>query len=211
MTTPYYEDEWVTLYCEDAQEVAPLIQADVLVTDPPYGLGMEYNADRPFGDNAFLVKAAASVVAELLDRIPVGLVTPGLANVWAYPKPVALGCWYIPGNPGRGFPWSHPEWEPILVYTNRLLGGSSVFRASIDNQRGVGDHPCPKPLLLMRQLVNLVTKNQPDAVVFDPFAGSGTTLRAAKDLGRKSIGIEIEQKFCDLIVERLAQEVLAVS
>jgi DNA modification methylase len=68
------------------------------------------------------------------------------------------------------------------------------------------DHPCPKPLSLMRQLVEQFT--DPDELILDPFMGSGTTLRAAKDLGRRAIGIEIEEKYCEIAVKRLAQEVL---
>ena len=200
---PYYADDFVTLYHADARDLN--LRSDVVVTDPPYGLGIAYGS---FTDDDALVKDAAGVVTRLIDSAVVVMVTPGLKNLWAYPQPTAVGCWHIPGNPGRGFPWSNPEWEPILVYTKRLLGGSSVFRAPITNQAGVGSHPCPKPLTLMRKLVATATKNHPSDVVLDPFAGSGTTLRAAKDLGIRAIGIEIEERFCEIAAERMGQEVL---
>lgn len=67
-------------------------------------------------------------------------------------------------------------------------------------------HPNEKPLALMRRLVEGVS--EPDDSVLDPFCGSGTTLRAAKDLGRKAIGIEIEERYCEIAAKRLGQEVL---
>jgi site-specific DNA-methyltransferase (adenine-specific) len=63
-----------------------------------------------------------------------------------------------------------------------------------------------KPIELMRELVSLFT--DPGELILDPFMGSGTTLRAAKDLGRRAIGIELEEKYCEIAVQRLAQEVL---
>jgi site-specific DNA-methyltransferase (adenine-specific) len=67
-------------------------------------------------------------------------------------------------------------------------------------------HPCPKPLGLMRWLVARVSK--PNETVLDPFMGSGTTLLAAKDMGHRAIGIEIEERYCEIAAKRLSQEVL---
>ena len=69
-------------------------------------------------------------------------------------------------------------------------------------------HPTVKPLSLMKYLITLAAP--PGAVILDPFMGSGTTLRAAKDLGRKAIGIEIEERYCEIAANRLAQEVLTL-
>ena len=66
-------------------------------------------------------------------------------------------------------------------------------------------HPTQKPVRLMRELVGLFSS--PGQVVLDPFMGSGTTLVAAKKLGRKAIGIEIEEKYCEIAAKRLSQEV----
>ena len=88
-------------------------------------------------------------------------------------------------------------------------GGTSVWIHNIakGNADARPDHPCPKPLPLMLQLVSLFTDL--GETILDPFAGAGTTLRAAKDLGRKAIGIEIEEKYCEIAAKRMAQEVLA--
>ena len=84
---------------------------------------------------------------------------------------------------------------------------SDVFYESIRMQTQVGDHPCPKPLRLLKKMIeNLRTEGN----ILDPFMGSGTTLRAAKDLGRKAIGIEIEERYCEIAAKRMSQGVMAL-
>ena len=76
------------------------------------------------------------------------------------------------------------------------------------SQRPLG-HPCPRPLNGMKYLVECFCP--PSGLVVDPFMGSGTTLVAAKDLGRRAIGIEIEERYCEIAAKRLAQEVLPLT
>lgn len=73
-------------------------------------------------------------------------------------------------------------------------------------ERDIRYHKAQKPLELIRTLISLFSEAH--ELVLDPFMGSGTTLRAAKDLGRRATGIEIEEKYCEIAVKRLAQEVL---
>ena len=72
------------------------------------------------------------------------------------------------------------------------------------------DHPAPFPLLLAKRAVTLLNESSMDGAILDPFIGSGTTLRAAKDLGRKAIGIEIEERYCEVAAKRMSQSVMAL-
>ena len=97
------------------------------------------------------------------------------------------------------------DWEPLLVYgkTDGLQMHDFFFAQPDPFANG---HPCPKPIRWATWLIERATKQS--HVILDPFAGSGTTLRAAKDLGRKAIGIEIEERYCEIAAKRMAQAVL---
>lgn len=216
MRDPYYSDEWVTIYHGDAREIVPEIAADVLITDPPYGVGFEGKATKhtssgaktggyTTGDDA---DVGPEVVAAALERVTRGAVFPGNRGLFSYPRPRDIGCVYCPSGAGIG-PAGFVCFHPILYYGPRA---STALRPASMHSIAYGDtdeHPCPKPMPWLRWLVALVSN--PGETILDPFAGSGTTLRAAKDLGRKAIGIEIEERYCDVIVRRLAQEVLALA
>lgn len=129
------------------------------------------------------------------------------AGVWVKVNPVPQ----ISGDrPGQGF-------ESITIAhaagRKRWNGGGlpAVWRhaSANGNTPERPDHPCPKPLPLMVELVSLFT--DPGETILDPFMGSGTTLRAAKDLGRKAIGIECEERYCEIAAKRMAQEVLPLA
>ena len=81
-------------------------------------------------------------------------------------------------------------------------GRSSVFTVPRVN----GQHPTEKPVRLYREFVALFS--EPGDIILDPFTGSGTTLRAAKDLGRRAIGIEIEERYCEIAAKRMEQGAL---
>lgn len=87
-------------------------------------------------------------------------------------------------------------------------GRHGVFTFNKGEGGGASEHPTTKPLKLMKELVSLFT--DPGETILDPFMGSGTTLRAAKDLGRKAIGIELEEKYCEIAARRMSQEVMAL-
>jgi site-specific DNA-methyltransferase (adenine-specific) len=224
--TPYYQDDHCTIYHGDAREIVGLCVADALVTDPPYGVGLKTKLARNHGRGGASPSRQASVtyadepdvVRELITSvIPAalavtkrGLVFTGTRMMFDYPRPDGFGAVYSPAAPSPS-PWGFQTAQPILYY------GSDPYLANRLGNRPNGfihpgadaesfDHPCPKPLRWMTWAVNRIT--MPGESVLDPFMGSGTTLRAAKDLNRKAIGIEIEERYCEIAAKRLAQEVL---
>jgi DNA modification methylase len=88
-------------------------------------------------------------------------------------------------------------------------GRRNCFRHPVNGEHGAKPHPSTKPENLMRELVGLFTDER--EIVLDPFMGSGTTLRAAKDLGRRAIGIELEERYCEIAARRMGQEVLPLT
>lgn len=221
---PYYEDDHVTLYHGDCREVTAWLDADVLVTDPPYG--MAYRSNRVAGRGGPLVAGDADVS-----------VRDATLSVWGHGPALVFGTWKVDrptatrqvlvwdkseGN-GTGAllwsPWgmSHEEiyvlgdWPPVVPGGRRREGGKpargpGVLRVANYNTQAVDrpDHPTPKPIELME---HLIAKCPPGSVA-DPFAGSGSTLVAAKRLGRKAIGVELDERYCEIAARRLAQGVL---
>lgn len=196
---PYYEHAGITIYHGDCREILPqLPPVDLVLTDPPYGIGKDYgnNSDNQFDGSWFpLAKERAAGVA----------FTPGIINMFLYPKPSWVLCWFKPGAVSRTR-YGFNSWEPILIYDlPPSTREPDVIRIEVGIQNEVGDHPTPKPLKLFSRLLDRFTEAH--SIIADPFMGSGTTLRAAKDLGRKAIGIEIHEPYCEIAAKRLQQEV----
>jgi hypothetical protein len=142
---------------------------------------------------------------------PVVALTPGVANAglwYGIEAPTWTVAWLKPAAMGRA-PLGFNNWEPVLVWGRPKRPTVDVFTAPIVPDAALRGHPCPKPLLWGRHLVAMLTA--PGGVVLDPFAGSGTTLRAAKDLGRRAIGIEVNPDYCAMAVRRLAQLALPLA
>lgn len=204
---PYYQDDSVTIYHADALELLPDLQADVCITDPPYNVGMAY----PSGDQR---DDFPEWTKQWFDLAPRPLIfTPGLKNLAIYyniAKPTWLCSWHKLNQMSQSALSGWSVWEPVLVYgLRRKPVGHDAWTSPMGTQNDVGDHPCPKPLFAWRKLVN--DFSLADDLILDPFAGTGTTLRAAKDLGRKAIGIEIEERYCEIAAQRCAQEVLELT
>jgi DNA modification methylase len=208
---PYYADDWVTLYHGDCREVMPtLAPVDAVITDPPYGVSFAYDAHDD--DPTAYADLLSTVQAEVFRLAPVVLVTPGIGNLWRWPEATWVICWHKPGAPRRSMlpqpnrpQGGFNEWEPVLVY-GRPRFMHDVLRVPAIPQRDAAGHPCPKPVDLLRLLVAGATTA--DQTVLDPFAGSGTTLVAAKREGRRSVGIEMSEAYCEIAAKRLDQGVL---
>ena len=104
------------------------------------------------------------------------------------------------------FPW-RVNYE--LIYVRGAFAGprtaTAVIRCPLSNKAaGLEGHPTPKPVALMTSIL----ERAPIGIIADPFAGSGSTLVAAKALGRKAIGVELEERYCEIAARRLAQDVL---
>lgn len=220
--TPYYDHGGVTIYHADAREVMADLTADVLITDPPYGVCFSHrlqNEPAITGEQKMnrasdrqLTDAHVAVRNEVLRQWGT---RPALVfGSWRAPRPPAtlLRLVWDKGQIGMGGfgPW-RPADEEIYVLGKGWLDGDrntpTVIRCAPE-PTAHRNHPTPKPLSLMKRCVSWCP---PDWTILDPFMGSGTTLRAAKDLGRRAIGVEIEERYCEVAAKRLGQEVLWAS
>ena len=205
---PYYEEPGITIYCADCRDVLPhLPKVDLVLTDPPYGIALESHRGSRWSVIGDETQDVGLWALHFLHKIPaVTFANPmrpwpgpwGQFLVWD--KGPALGGG---ADPARYWKLT---WELIQVRMLGVLHGqrdSAVLRYWATPQMAAL-HPCQKPLPLIRYLLGKVCA----PVILDPFMGSGTTLVAAKQLGRRAIGIEIERKYCDIAIERLRQEVL---
>lgn len=209
MSSPYYDEGGITIYHGDCRDVLPTVQADVLVTDPPYGVAFEGKVTKhtTVKSGGYTTEDDGSigpdVVRMVLPMVKRGAVFSGIRNLMAYPTPRDIGCVYCPSGAGRG-PWGFTCFNPVLFYGKRPgpCVPSSIMSFDVSPQNG---HPCPKPLRWIKWLVALTSVD--GDVIVDPFGGSGTTGRACKDLGRRCILIEREERYCEIAAHRLSQEV----
>ena len=212
--TPYYEQDGITIYHGDCREVLTLVTADVVLTDPPYGIngGALQAMGRNKGDYAggfndtpeYIRDVVVPVVRALIDAVPCVVVTPGNRCMCYYPQPHSFGVFYQPAAVGMQR-FGNLDAQPIFYYGSagggRLGKPCSYVLTESPEKNG---HPCVKPYSAWRR----VLASLPEGIVLDPFMGSGTTLRAAKDVGRRAIGIEIEERYCEIAAKRLSQGVL---
>ena len=207
--TPYYQDDFVTLYHGDCREILPTLgRVDAVVTDPPYGLGDvlsggggkwglwdDGSGRTPHGfDWDTEAPEAVAHLPEIADH----------SIIWGgnyFPLPPRRG-WLIWDKVVRNFTSGHCElaWttldQPVRAYNfaHGELASEGKF------------HPTQKPLRLMTWCIGFLPESA--ALVLDPFAGSGSTLVAAKRLGRKAIGVELDERYCEIAARRLTQGVL---
>lgn len=222
----YYQDDFVTLYLGDCLTQTAWLDADVLCTDPPYGMAYVSGASRHRGPSE-PIHGDSSTAARDAALAAWGEARPALVfGTWRIAHPNGTRAqivWDKGDSPGMGaldLPWglSHEEvyvlgkgW-PILPNGGRRREGGkprrdpSIIRCTLLNSQAKDrpEHPTPKPLALMSALLDRC----PPGTIADPFAGSGSTLVAAKALGRKAIGVELDEHYCEIAARRLSQDVL---
>lgn len=206
---PYYSDDAVTIYHGDCYDLLSQLDFQAIVSDPPYGVSHDTNYGRfgtksnrdwnapiagdsePFDPAPFIAHPCVLFGANYFsDRLPGGrwIVWDKRDGVTPMLMADAEMAWHnLPGRAVQLFQWT---WNGFQR----------------KGERGTAYHPTQKPVAVMRWI--LETYVDPEAVVLDPFMGSGTTLRAAKDAGRRAIGIECEERYCEVAAKRLSQEVL---
>ncbi len=198
MPSPYYEDSGITIYHGDARDIIPSLTFDSVITDPPYGIDaakmtMGAGIRKRFGKSDW---DAGRVDLGFLDGVGGSICVWG-GNYYTDVLP-PTNDWLVwhKKNDGRSFSECELAWTNFGKQTRILAhhwGG--------EQKR----HATQKPLAVMRWCVGMAG----DAgVVLDPFMGSGTTLRAAKDAGLTAIGIELDEASCEIAASRLAQGVL---
>lgn len=225
MITPYYSDALVTLYHADCREITEWLAADILVTDPPYGRGWRQGLlprSKRAGDNSHVGIAGdldtavrdqalsawsdrlALVFGDLMLSPP-----PGNRQVLIYRKPPDAGTRGATNGRRR-------DVEAIYMvgpWPSGLGGKTSVLATTartVGNPTGLAarsGHPHAKPLDVLTELIH----DCPSGSIADPFAGTGSTLIAAKSEGRHVIGVEIEERYCEIAARRLDQGVLTFS
>jgi site-specific DNA-methyltransferase (adenine-specific) len=235
---PYYEDDAVTLYHGDCLDFIATMDApvDAVLTDPPYASGTRLEAHKSasgamlragrFADRPIdLDQMTTTGFVWLLRAVAIG-VYPLLPDGASFLSFIDWRQW---PNLVGALETANLRIQGMLVWDKGHFGLGNGFRAQhelichaskgVPNiaDKGVGnvfrfprvepiEHPSPKPIELMQRLVTTVT--EPGALILDPFAGSGTTLRAAKDTARRAVGFERDEAYCEVAARRLGQEVL---
>jgi site-specific DNA-methyltransferase (adenine-specific) len=212
VTKPYYQDALVTLYHGDCRDILPTLTFDVVISDPPFGI---------MHDSAHGASWQGTQIAGDMDTTSRDWMLTSIADTPA----IVFGTWKVSRpsrtrqvliwdkGPASGmgdlmFPWKN-SFEEIYIIGDGFTGRRDeavLFGHRIVTWESNGrEHPNQKPESLMLYLIGKC----PDGVILDPFCGSGTTLAAAKRLARASIGIEIDERYCEIAARRLSQGTLA--
>jgi site-specific DNA-methyltransferase (adenine-specific) len=216
---PYYQDKYVTIYNGNCHEILPSldVKADLVLTDPPYGIDWDtkrykkWNGeqqdwapienDNQSFDPTFLLQYQRLIIwggNNFADKLPIG--------GWiVWDKRVKESCDKMFGSPFELAWCSNRKCFKII----RVQHGGVVNADSVHGNNQVRLHPTQKPILVMSYCIELATKE--NETILDPFLGSGTTCYCAKKLNRYSIGIEIEEKYCEIAAKRCSQEVMELN
>jgi DNA modification methylase len=210
---PYYDHGGITIYHGDCRETAPRLGTEfAVVSDPPYGMNWNTKMTRFSGGTlgASRVRDWPQVSGDNVAFDPTPWLVYPAVLLWGvnhFAQRVPVGTWLVwlkkpAARYGAFLSDAEIAWQ---------AGGHGIYAFEFQweglnraEERGEHYHPTQKPKALMRWCIERL----PEMPLLDPYMGSGTTLRAAKDLGRRAIGIEIEERYCELAARRLEQEVL---
>lgn len=237
---PYYDEDGITIYHGDVLDILDALElaVDAVVTDPPYASGARTEASKSASGAMMRGVRWAAKPIENDQMTTVGFVWLLRAIAHRCRGYLPDGGSFLSFIDWRQWPHLVGALETcnyrvqgMVVWDKGSYGLGNGFRAQHElichaskgvptiHDRAVGnvlrsprqdtvDHPSPKPVGLMGQLIDVVTPA--GGIVLDPFMGSGTTLLAAKNSGRKAIGIEVDERYCEIAARRLAQGVLAL-
>jgi site-specific DNA-methyltransferase (adenine-specific) len=212
---PYYQDDAVLIYNADCREILPdLPKVDLVLTDPPYGIGYVADGFEKWNDKHL------SAPVKSLEPIVGDDGTLDLGWLYEYPRWVVWGFPYLYNADASGWlVWrKHADNEPKapmsspveMAMSNVWSGFKLVEAIWVGYMRDAGEyrfeHPTQKPIKVIDRCVNLASAI--GDLILDPFLGSGTTAYCAKKLNRKCIGIEIEERYCEIAANRCRQEVM---
>jgi DNA modification methylase len=205
----YYRTKYGVIYCGDMFKIIPLLRGagiDLVLTDPPYNVRdigehhrkyVNHKVMKP-GEYRSFCREWLRAARELTPNV---IFTPGNKNIWNYPKTLMTGCWYKPGARSFNTTGGFSEWEPIFYY-GRLKRQPTTYRYTPNNfcHPYAQKHPCPKHEGFW---VDLMNNNDDKKLILDPMAGSGTTGYQAERTDRRYILIDNQEKYCELMVERI--------
>jgi DNA modification methylase len=204
---PYYEDSAVQIFHGDCREIVPQLgNFDLLLTDPPYGIGRDgqristssHGGRKPYDFLGWDSEPPSMETFRMLFRATENQIIWG-GNYFTFALPPSMG-WLV-WDKGQNICSSDCE----LAFSSYSKALRRIVLNRVELKADKTNHTTQKPLKLMTWCIRQA--GEPETIL-DPFMGSGTTLRAAKDLGRKAVGIEIEERYCEIAAKRMAQECL---
>lgn len=217
---PYYQDEHVTIYNADCRELMPLLTVDAVVTDQPYGIrvdeehakkragrrdGKALAPSRDYGHSSWdSAPPTPADFAAMFAAAPGGYHIFFGGNYFDLPPQRGWLVW-DKDNGSNGYADCELAWTNLDIAVRKFTFRWQGMLQQIAEPRW---HIAQKPLPVMRWALTLLPETDAPRTILDPYMGSGTTLRAAKDLNLHAIGIDAEERYCQIAAERMAQEVL---
>ena len=210
--TPYYDDGTVTIYHGDCRDILPGLSTDLVLTDPPYGISADASAASAGGKNGGKFYGQTNWDSERPDAEAFSAVLAAGRNhiIWGGNYFADLlppsSCWLAWDKGQRSF--SLADFE--LAWTSFKGAARMVVVPRAAAVQDGKEHPTQKSLSVMRWCITQIAdqRGEMPRTILDPFMGSGTSLKAAKDLGRSAIGIDVNEQYCEIAARRCAQEVL---